>query len=163
MMNYKSFLILLIAAFSNLAIAQSKKDVKKYFIKSVTESVTEKVNGSETIRMKSYKKYDGNGNIIEEADYHKDGTFKSKTIIKFNTKNDATEELITDSNKKVIQHFTHSYNGDNDKATEIEWDDKGKLISKSTYTYNKNGLKTEKKTFNSNNELIAVKKYTYEF
>lgn len=100
--KFESLVILLVLLFNDVTDAQSKKKVRKYFIKSVTESITEKINEGETVRMKSFKIYDGNGNIIEETDYHKDGTFKSKTTRKFNIKNDVTEEITTDSDKKKV-------------------------------------------------------------
>lgn len=104
-------MILILNGFAN---AQNKKDVKKYFIKSVTESVSEKVNGVEIVRIKSRKNYDSSGNIVEETDYNNDGILKNKTVRKFNSKNDVTEELITANNKKIIRYVIYSYNHSNE-------------------------------------------------
>ena len=62
------FLRVLVAALlvSGLqSFAQSKKDIKRNKVKSITESRTFSKNGKEVTVKESFEKYDGNGNLME--------------------------------------------------------------------------------------------------
>src|SRR6267154_2186888 len=97
-MRSKIFLgLLALLSFSLVTSAQSKKEIKKFKIKSVTVSSTD-VNseGNEKTRNDSYQKFDSNGEVIEDVEYNKDGTFKKKETKKFNKNSDPVEEIIYD-------------------------------------------------------------------
>jgi hypothetical protein len=65
--------------------ASGKKDIKKNKVKALTETVTEVVDGKEKTYKKSYKKYDNDGNLLEDADYNADGSIKKKETFKYNS------------------------------------------------------------------------------
>ena len=173
---------------TGLSLGQSKKEIRKFKIRSASTTITETVNGKETTRNDSYEKYDAEGNVIEEVAYNKDGSTEKKITRKFNKAGDITEEskfngkgelqsrTVTvyndsgnktseqtfDGNGKMTEWLKFGYNDLQEKLFELSLDEKGKPIKKSLYVYDKNGLRTEKKTYNSKEELISVKKYTYK-
>jgi hypothetical protein len=183
------FFIALICCGINLN-AQSKKEIKKFKIKSATVVVTENTDGKEKTRTDSYEKFDNSGNVTEEVEYNKDGTFRKKESHKYNKNNDATEDVVYDekgnvkkktlteynTNKdkttetvydgggKMLEKTQFGYNAKGDRTFEVTMDDKGKVTKKSIYAYdNKTGLKIEKKTTNEKGDVISTKKFTYEY
>lgn len=158
----KQMKYLLFFLFPFLVFSQSKKDVRKNNIKSVTEVITEYENGKESTHNDVSKKFDKNGAVIQEINYDKNGVLKEKILTKNNKEGDKIEEAYFDANGKQFERFTYKYNDSGEKTEEIKYDAKNVLISKSVYTINKNGLKTEKKTYDTKGKLIQVKKYMYE-
>ena len=82
---------------SCLAFSQSKKErktIKTYGVKSITENVTELINGKETTRKDSYTVYDKNVNVILNEEYRKDGTLKRRETAKYDSKGNKSEETI---------------------------------------------------------------------
>ena len=174
--------------FVSSSFSQSRKEIKKYGIRSTESVITEFVGGKEVTHTDSFEKYDNDGNIIEEVEYNKDGTFKKKYTRKYNKAGEITEEVKYDAKGAIVSKVVTAYNESNDKVNEqtydgtgklVEWfkygyndlgektfelslDEKGKTIRKSLYVYDKNGLRKERKTFNGRDELIAVKKYNYK-
>ena len=51
--------------FISVSIAQSKKEVKKFKIKSSTETLTETKDGKEKTFNESFQRFDKNGNVTE--------------------------------------------------------------------------------------------------
>ena len=177
--------LLLSAGFS---FGQSKKEIRKFKIRSTTSTITETVNGKDVTRTDSYEKYDADGNVIEEVSYNKDGGVEKKVTRKYNKAGDVTEEskfngkgepqsrTVTvyndsgnktseqtfDGTGKMTEWYKFGYNDLQEKIFELSLDEKGKPIKKSLYIYDKNGLRTEKKTYNAKEELVSVKKYTYK-
>ena len=101
----RTIFILLFSIFITItSFSQSKKEkkaIKMYGIKSVTEMVTENMNGKETTRKDSYTIYDKNANKTYYEEYKKDGTLKHKESTKYDTKGNKIEETnydIADSN-----------------------------------------------------------------
>ena len=157
-------LTLLFACFMaslNLSFAQSKKNIKKYKIKSITETVTTFEGGKELTRNDQFTRYDKNGQIIEQIDYDKNGKIKTKTITKYNNLEDKNEETIFDGNNKQVLREVYKYDADGEKSEEWHYDDKDELVSKSIYTV-KNGLKIERKMYDTKGKLIQTKKYAYQ-
>src|SRR5436190_1261884 len=81
----------------SITFAQNKKEVKKYKIKSGTETLTETIDGKEKTFTESFQKFDKSGNPTEEIEYNKDGTFKKN------------EKRTTDVNGNVIAIKKYSY------------------------------------------------------
>src|SRR3954470_16270865 len=100
------------------ASAQSKKEIKKFKIKSTTVVATEIVDGKEKSRTDSYEKYDNSGNVTEVEEYNKDGSFKKKESHKYNKNNDPTEEVIYDEKGNVKSKTVTEYNSNKDKVAE---------------------------------------------
>ena len=138
---------------------QSKKEVKKHNIKSVT--VTVSANGKTINEEKTvfYK----NGEIAEEINYTKEGLLKSSVIYKRNKDGNVIEEKEFDSKNQLVERKEIKYNNLDEKFIEYIYNNENKLEKKSIYTYNKKGLKTEKTIYDAANNIISIKKYTYEY
>lgn len=143
--------------------AQGKKTIRKNNIKGMTEVITDYENGRENTHNDVAKKFDKEGETIQEINYDKNGVLKEKILTKNNKEGDKIEEIIFDANGKQSSRFTYKYNSDGEKIEEVKYDAKNSLQSKSVYGINKNGLKTEKKTYDSKGKLIQTKKYVYEY
>ena len=165
MTNLSKFLIAVIFLLwgSEGCFAQSKKDIRKNNIKGVTEIVTEYENGKESVHNDVSKKFDKEGEVIQELNYDKNGVLKEKILTKNNKDGDKIEETIFDASGKQTKRFTYKYDSFGEKIEEIQYDAKNALLTKSVYTSNNKGLKTERKTYDSKGKLIQAKKYTYEF
>jgi hypothetical protein len=146
---------------SILSFAQSKKDIRKHKIKIITETITTFENTKEVVRNNQYRKFDKDGQIIEEVDYDKNGKIKTKTLSKYNNLEEKTEETVLDANNKQLSREVYKYNVEGEKSEEWHYNDKNELESKSIYTL-KNGLKTERKTYDTKGKLIEIKKYGYQ-
>jgi hypothetical protein len=169
-------------------IAQSRKDAKKYGIRSATVTrVTysgSKESGSQTEKI---EKFDKEGRVTDETDFDERGSFRKRTTWKYNKDGEVTEEVewnahgavlkktavtfdennrkvsevVTDGTGKILAWTKSGYDSMGEKIFELELDEHGKTLKKSLYTYNKDGLKKERKTFNGQEELLYVKKYQY--
>lgn len=156
----RNFLIIISALITLSFIPlQSKKEVKKHNLKSVT--VTETSNGKTLNEEKTifYK----NGEIAEELNYNKEGILKSVVKYKRNKEGDVTEEYEYDSKNQLIERKEIKYNNLEEKYVEYVYNGDSKLIKKSIYTYNKQGLKIQKTTYDAANIIISVKKFDYEY
>lgn len=166
--------------------AQSKKEIKKFKIKSTTVMLADAVSASE-IR-NSFSKFDTDGNVIEDIEYNRDGSIKKREVFKYNKNGDVMEEMVI-SNGKFKKKIAYKYNAKNEKVEEIHYDDKdnviekhvntfdalgnktletitdakGTLLRRIVTTYNPKGLKTEKKIFDGNGQLLATRKFTYAY
>jgi uncharacterized protein YkuJ len=168
--------------------AQGKKTVKKFNLKSTTVNTTDYSDGKERTFTESIEKFDKEGNVIEDTEFNKDGTFKkketriynkagditqechydkndaliNKLVITYNDNNDKLSEQKTDGNGKIISWVKYGYDAMGEKIFELELDEKGKTITKSLFSYDSKGLKKEKKVYDGNEVLLSVKKYTYK-
>lgn len=153
---YALFAFLLVG---NTTIAQSKKDIKKNKIGSLTVTET---SGSKTIN-DSKTTYDENGEVIEKSEYNKDGILKKTMKYKMNNLGDVVQEEEYDEKNSLKEKTIISYNASGDKKDELVYDSNNKLVKKHVYVYDKKGLKTERKTYDASGKLISSKKYTYTF
>lgn len=144
-----------------VSLAQNKKDLRKYGVKSVTEIVTKTEEVKEITFKDSYQRFDKNGNAIEEINYRKDGTTKERIIRKFDEGNNLVQEEIFDGSGKLIQKLINTYNIDEEKTSETEFDGNGQEVKKTLILYNNKGLKTEKKVYDKSGKLVMLKKYHY--
>jgi hypothetical protein len=155
--------------FSNLIFAQSKKDIKKNKIKSITEWNTKFQNGKEVSFKESFTVFDKNGRTIELTEYTKDGSIKKKESTKYDAYDNKVEEnkyendQNSNSSKEKTKKIIYKYNINNDKIEEEEYDGNGKLLKKSIYSYDNKGLKVGKKTYVGDNVLETNRKYVYAY
>lgn len=141
------------------SFAQSKKEVKKFHIKSVTEVDTENgktINDGKTT-------FNKDGLVIEKVIYNKEGAIKVIYRYKYNANHDEIEEAIYTGLNLLKEKTTKTYNALGEKVEEWLYDGNLKLVKKYTYTYNRQGLKVERKTFDATGQMIAVRKYNYQF
>lgn len=145
----------------NICQAQDKKDIKKYKIKTVTQTITDVSSDKEKTHKDLFQKYDGNGNTLEEVEFKSDGSIKQKTINTFDNNNNLIQEDKYEDGK-FTERKIYTYNPEGEKTAELIYDSANKLLRKSIYVYNNKGMKIEKKTFDENGKFISLKKYTYE-
>ena len=126
-----------------------------------------------SLKKKNTAKYDGKGNKIEETNFvakddkpqddPKPDAKNTKTVSKFNSANDKTEEIVYDAvSGKQLKKTQTSYTSGN-KMLEAVFDGDNKLTKKSVYTYDKKNLRVERKTYDGSNVLIEGKKLVYQF
>ena len=145
------------------SFAQSKKDIRKNNIKGITEVVIEYENGKETTHNDVAKRFDKEGEVIQEINYDKNGVLKEKIVTKNNRDGDKIEEVFYDATGKQSKRFTYKYDSFGEKTEEIQYDAKNILLTKSIYSNNNKGLKAERKTYDAKGKLIQIKKYVYEY
>ena len=170
--------------------AQSKKEVKKFSIKSCTVTITSLDSaGKEKSFTDSYNAFDKNGKVVEEKEFDHNGNFRKHESHKYNKNSDETEWTEFDERGNMVRRTVTEYNSNNDKKTESVYDGKGLLTEKTQFSYNpdgekiselitdvsgktmtrsifvydKNGLKVARKTYNAARQLIMMKRYAYEF
>lgn len=185
------FIIVFISFSSYSQSKKEKKAIKTWGIKSITEFVTEIVNGKETTRKDSYKTFDKNANLTYSEEYFKDGKLKHKETNKYDSKGNTIEESVFDAadshslknykrtykydseenkieesefdeNGKLVKKTLNTYNSSNEKVSEIEYDSEGKMIKKTQYNYDSKGLRSNKTEYDSNNQVIYKRLYKYE-
>lgn len=144
--------------------SQSKKDVKNYRIKSLTEWITVTENGKEIKYKDTFTSWDKNGNMTMKAEYYRDGTIKKKETATFDSKGNKLDETFFEpktAGEKTdkYERFTYKYDEDENKIEEVEYDASGKVLSKKASSYNSYGHKIAEVTFDGNGK--ATKKSTY--
>ena len=166
-MKYFFLVGILLTSFS--VFGQSKKEkkaIKTYGIKSVTENVTEIVNGKETTRKDSYTAYDKSANITTKEDYRKDGILKHRETTKYDSKGNKLEETIFDAAEnqlnpeKNVKHVCR-YDKEDNKTEDLEYDGNGKVITKTQYSYNSNGDKILEVLLDASGKLTKKIVYIY--
>ncbi|MDP1743992.1 MAG: hypothetical protein Q8L90_00355, partial [Bacteroidota bacterium] len=118
--------IFLMICFNFSGLAQSKKTIKKFKIKSSTVTVFDVADGKEKSRTDSYQKYDNSGLVVEDVEYNKDGSFKKKELRKFNKNEDPIEEIVYDEKGNFKKKTITEYNVNKDKTAESVFDAKDK-------------------------------------
>lgn len=161
-------LIMLVAMMPVLAVAQSKKDIKKYGIKNCTEWVTKNENGKEISYKESFKAFDKNGYTIEQIEYYKDGRIKRKENYRFDKDGNVIEETLYESKENkagestVTKKVAYKYNINSDKTEEVEYDGGGNVVKKTAYVYNANGDRTTEMIYDAGGKLLKKVHYTYD-
>lgn len=152
--------------------AQSKKDIRLYKIKELTENTVLYENGKQVASYKSeITKFDKEGNTIENITYNSDGTIRRKEAAKYSGKN-KIEELVqvVNNTKKAdeentnekYKHTTSKYNSNNDKTEEVWYDEKGSIIKKETIAYNSRGDRLFEITYDGSGKIIQKIAYGYD-
>ncbi|GAB4132556.1 MAG: hypothetical protein Fur0041_03960 [Bacteroidia bacterium] len=161
-----SFLLLQVFAF-----AQSKKEVKQFKIKAVTETLTTYENGKQTASYKSaYRVFDKEGNVTEDTEYNKDGSIRKRELSKYAGKekieeiqeNNGTDDNNDDGPAKKYKKTTWKYNSSGDKTEETIFDEKGYILRKTVFTYNAKGDKLSETTYDTGGRMIKKVTYTYD-
>jgi hypothetical protein len=100
--------------------SQSKKEIKKYNIKSCTVNVTvpDSSTGKEKTFTDSYIAYDKSGQVIEEKENDRSGKFRKYESHKYNKNNDETEWIVYDESGNILRKTVTEYNSVNDKKSE---------------------------------------------
>jgi hypothetical protein len=155
-------LIILFVSITNLGFTQSKKEIKKYDIVAVTETITEVVDGKEITRNDSYKKFDKDGNVLEEVNYDKYGKLQERIVRIYDRFDNKTQEITFDATNRQIKRETYKYDEMGDKNEEVEYNAKNLVVSRSVFITDRRGLKSEKKVYDSKGKLIQTKKYRYD-
>jgi len=124
-------IVVIIVAMEGEAFSQTKTTRK---IKSVTVTEETHDKGKKTTLKDSEKKFDINGNLLEEINY-KNGEFDS--------------------------HTTYEYDANNNKIKETELDKSGNVTKVTNTKYDENGLKIEKSVYDGKGALKSKKTYKY--
>jgi len=122
-------LTIILFAFSAEVYPQAKPRVKSM---TVTEEKHEK--GNKKMMKDSEKKYDANGNLLEEINY-KNGEFDSHSVYEYDSNNNKTRETELDKSGNAISVTVTRYDENGLKAEKSVYDGKGTLKSKKTYRY----------------------------
>lgn len=153
--------------------AQSKKDIRLYKIKGVTETTVVYENGKEVANYRSeVKKFDKDGNTTEDITYNRDGSVRRKEAAKYSGK-DKIEEVAQDVNNQKkgdndedddsrYKHITWKYNTGGDKTEEVFYNEKGGVIKKVVFTYNAKGDRLSEITYDGTGKLVKKVVYTYD-
>lgn len=168
------YAFILINSFLNYSFAQSKKDVKKNKIRSMTEFVTITENGKETTYKAYYIAFNKNADIIEETEYNSKGTIKKGETTKYDVNNNKIEETHFHQKEKknpknnseeveIINIKTvYKYNAHNDKTEENELDiTNAKLVKRHLFTYNAKGEKNAEEIYNAEKKMVKKETYVY--
>lgn len=153
------FLVFILSFGSLISIAQKKKEIKKYGIKTVTST---KSQGGKILKDEKLT-YNSNGLLTEEVKYDEAGELVSVTRYKYNAEGDVTEEAEYNGKIILVEKRSMKYNVLSQKKEELITDKAGKQIKKFVYTYDSKGLRSEKKTFDANNTLVITKKIVYGY
>jgi|WetSurMetagenome_2_1015567.scaffolds.fasta_scaffold00548_12 hypothetical protein len=134
--NFRSVRVILAVliisfALNGEAFSQIQKTAK---IKSVTITEETHDKGNKKTMKDSEKKYDINGNLLDELNY-KNGEFDS--------------------------HTSYEYDSNNNKIKETEFDKAGNITKVTTTKYDENGLKTEKCVYDGKGTIKSKKSYKY--
>jgi len=162
--NVVLFFLILIKPF--LLFSQSKKEVKNYKIKSLTEWITITENGKEIKYKDSFISWDKNGNITEKTDYNRDGTIKKKETAVFDSNGNKIGETLFDLKTPADkidknEKFTYKYDMEDNKIEEVEYDGSGKVLTKKLSSYNSYNQKTVEVTYDGNGKITKKSVYLY--
>jgi hypothetical protein len=158
----KILMIITIILWKNTVFGQSKKEIRKAGVKSLTEVITDIQNGKEIVHKDVIRKFDKNGETIDETEFDKTGKIRKRSLTKYNNLNDKIEEIVLDEKGKQIERTFFRYDSKGEKSEEYLFNEKNELLTKSVFEVNNKGLKTERKTFDAKGTLIQHKKYIYE-
>src|SRR6188508_2931821 len=100
-MKLKIVILTISFLFCASAFAQSKKNVKKNKVKSITVTKTFTRDGKEITLKDSYEKYDSDANLLEEITYNDSGQVTLHESFQYNKNGDVTEEIHYKDETKV--------------------------------------------------------------
>ncbi len=149
--------------------AQSRKQVKEWRIKSMTETTVVYKDGKETVTYKSqYKVFDKYGNTTQDVEYGQDGSVKRKETTTYTGDGEEkTEEVIErsapgTSAQPKYERKTWKYNEKGDETEEVEYDAGGNVIKKITYAYAKSGNRMFEMEYDGAGNLLKKTAYGYD-
>lgn len=155
------FVISLLVAVGFQSMGQSRKERKKYRVKSTTEYETAVVNGAKVTYREKYEEFDKEGRVITSIEYEPDGSIRVKMTAKYNGLGLKTAETEMDvkKNKNVIKTFR--YNAMKDKTEESEFAPDGTLLKRTEFSYDVNGNRLTETEFDASGTLLRTITYTY--
>ena len=145
------------------------KDSYTLFNKEGEILVETNYNKDGSIKKQSTYQYARGKNKTEETSFHqaeesqKKEVENKKTIYKYNSENDRTEEVEYDGKGNITKKVVYVYNNLGEKTSEMHYDGDGKLRKKILYTYDGKSLRTNRTSYLADNTVESVRKYTYEF
>jgi len=145
---------------------QTKKQVRDYGIRSMTETHIEYNNGEEVRKFVKQKTiWDNNGNITLDEYYTKTGSLISRHTYIWKGKKLVEEKQEVNQRKKEgepneFKHYVYLYDGQRKIGRET-FDKQGNLESKEVYNYNRFGDKIEEVVLNAKAEIITRTIFTY--
>jgi hypothetical protein len=169
------YALLLICMLVGTSFDQSKKEVKKNKIKSITEFITVKESGKDVTYKSYYIAFNKNGEIVEETEYNSNGSLKKKETTKYDANNNKIETTYycqKKTNQKapnpepteiVNSKTVYKYNVHNDKIEESDIDpNNGKLIKMHSFIYNSKGEKEAEETYDTEKKLLKKVTFVYD-
>jgi len=148
-------------AFAHDAGAQSRKEVRKYQIRALTETVAD--SAGSTPYKAAYRRFDKAGRTAEWIEYHPDGTVERRTAYTYDAAGELKEETQYRGDGSIRQRIACDYSARGEKTSERRFDAAGNLVRRTEYRYDRNGLKTERKTFDGGGRLLTTKTYSYHY
>ena len=171
------------------APCQSKKEIKKFKIRSATEWETLTADGKTNTYKTSYEEFDKAGHSILKIEYGPDGSIlhketatynnygkkteesewdvikkkNTRKVYKYNAMQDRTEEVEYNAAGVILKMIAFTYDADGNKTVETITDPAGNILKKMTFTYNAKNLKTGKQTFTKSAVPESVKKWDYVY
>lgn len=134
---------------------------------NTTEEIQYNQDGS--VKRRETAKYAGKNKTEEVVDSRGDKDTEGnksnyrKTIYKYNSNGDKTEETDYDAAGNVVKRTTYAYTKSGDKQFEVIYDGSGKLIKKIVYGYDAKGLRISKSTYGPGDILQKMVKYSYGY
>jgi hypothetical protein len=157
----RTLIVVLCLLIGMTAPCQSKKERKKYKIKSTTEWETVTLDDKTSTYKTTYEEFDKAGHSTLRIEYAPDGTIIYKATAIYNSYGDKTEETEFDPAKKKNIRITYRYNAMKDKTEEVEYDGNGAIRKKSAFTYDANGNKITETETDAAGTLVKKSNYTY--
>jgi hypothetical protein len=163
MRSLKILMLFLIVNFcSKTTIAQSKKKIRKYQIREITEQSNLKSSNHTETYNETKSKFDVNGFLIEKLDYKKDGQIKTRQVNKYDKNGFLLEEIEYDGFNQLKKKKKYTYNFEGEKLVENEYDKTDQLFRKTINKYDARGFRIEKQVYDQQGNLLHVKKYIYD-
>jgi hypothetical protein len=156
-----SLILSLFIFFVLAAPCQSKKEVKKYKIRSATEWETINGEGNPLTYKSTYEEFDKNGRSILRVEYSMDGSILHKESAVYDVYGNKTEETEYDAAKKKNVRRTMKYNALKDKTEETEYNDSGSILKKTSFTYDSSGNKISEIVTDPSGAVLKKMTYTY--
>ncbi len=114
--------------------AQKRKEIKEKGVKTKIVWKYDYKTGKEKKLMESKKKFDENGNTIEEIVYDEFGKIDTKVKYSYNDDNEIIKEVHYLPSNKIKKTIEYKYKA-GFKTEKIVLDNKGKIKSKKVYQY----------------------------
>ncbi len=152
------FIVLLIGS---AAPCQSKKERKKYKIKSTTEWETIDIDGKSATYKTSYEEFDKAGRTIVKIEYASDGSISVKYTAVYDNYGNKTTETEFDAGKKRNIKRTSRYNALKDKTEETEYNASGEILKKTVFAYDANGNKISETETDAAGNLLKKTLFSY--
>lgn len=129
----KNTLAIIICLIASTAIAQSKKDITKNNVKSITEVKYDYSDGIEEKAIESKMVYNNEGELIELKEYKK-GDLDKHEKYSYDSKGNRIKQIKYDEKGKIDEIIEYKYSGDL-RTERIEYYPNGKIKNKKVYTY----------------------------